>query len=82
MNVEKLTGVVAWFSARKGFGFITPDGNMEEKDVFIHWSGISMQGYKQLKAGDHVEYELKDTPKGVVAIEVKVLKSADTPQPE
>lgn len=81
MDFTKQLGTVAWFSARKGYGFLTPDDAMGEKDIFIHWSGIKMEGYKQLKAGDKVEFELKDTPKGVVAVEVKVVKSSEeTPQ--
>lgn len=78
MDSMKYKGIVAWFSARKGFGFVTPE-DPGEKDIFIHWSGIEMQGYKQLKAGDLIEYALKDSPKGIIAVEIKLLKSSDEP---
>jgi CspA family cold shock protein len=75
VDFEKQTGVVAWFSARKGYGFITPDDPIDNSDVFVHWSGIAMDGYKQLQAGDKVEYVLSETAKkGIVAIEVKVIR--------
>ena len=80
VEFDKLTGTVAWFSARKGFGFVTPADAMGEKDIFIHWSGIAMEGYKQLKAGDQVEYDLKDSPKGVIAVNVKLIKASEDPQ--
>jgi CspA family cold shock protein len=70
---SKHIGTVVWFSARKGFGFLKSDDFLDEKDIFVHWSGIDMEGYKQLKAGDKVQYSLKSTPKGVVAVEVVVL---------
>lgn len=73
MDFEKQTGVVVWFSARKGYGFITPDDPLDNRDIFVHWSGIKMDGYKQLQAGDKVEYILSDTKKGIVAIEVKAI---------
>lgn len=78
MEFEKQTGTVAWFNAKKGYGFITPDEALDKKDIFVHWSGIDMDGYKQLKAGDKVEYELTQTDKGVVATGVKVTE----PSPE
>lgn len=71
----KYIGTVIWFNAKKGYGFIKPDDALEDTDVFVHWSGISMEGFKQLKPSDKVEYSLKNTPKGVVATEVKVVNS-------
>ena len=71
-----MTGTVVWFSAKKGFGFIKSDDLLEEKDIFVHWSGITSEGYKQLKAGEKVEYQIKDTDKGAIAIEVKSLAQA------
>lgn len=76
VDFEKQAGTVAWFSARKGFGFITPDDPLEKKDIFVHFTGISMEGYKQLQEGQKVEYILQDSPKGVIAVEVKVLEPA------
>lgn len=75
MELEKRTGIVNWFSARKGYGFVTPNNGLDIKDVFVHWTGIAMEGYKQLRAEDHVEYELKDTSKGPVAINVVIVES-------
>lgn len=68
-----MIGTVVWFSARKGYGFIKSNDLLDEKDIFVHWSGIVAEGYKQLKAGEQVEYALKETPKGVVAVDVKVV---------
>lgn len=66
-------GTVVWFSTKKGFGFIKSEDPMDEKDVFVHWSGIEMEGYKQLAPGDKVSYALKQTEKGIVAVEVKLI---------
>lgn len=74
MDFGKQTGVVVWFNSRKGFGFLSSDDGMEDKDIFVHWSGIEMEGYKQLEAGDKVEYALKDSDKGIIAVEVKIIE--------
>lgn len=56
------TGTVKWFSNNKGYGFISPkDGG---PDVFAHYSAIQMDGYKTLKQGQDVKFELNDGPKG------------------
>ena len=56
------TGIVKWFNDAKGFGFIAPsDGT---SDVFVHYSTIESDGFKTLKEGEHVEFELFDGPKG------------------
>ena len=56
------TGTVKWFSASKGYGFISPeDGGT---DVFAHFSAIEMDGFKTLKEGQRVEYDVQDGPKG------------------
>lgn len=62
------TGTVKWFSDAKGYGFIQPDdaGN----DVFAHFSAIEMEGFKTLKPGVRVQYELHDGPKGVHALHI------------
>ncbi|MBI2778644.1 MAG: cold shock domain-containing protein CspD [Gammaproteobacteria bacterium] len=56
------TGTVKWFSNAKGYGFIAPEGGGE--DIFAHFSAISMDGYKTLREGQKVEFEVTDGPKG------------------
>ena len=63
-------GTVKWFNDKKGFGFITKE---EGKDVFVHFSGIKSEGFKTLKEGAAVEFEVSDGPKGPQAINVVVL---------
>jgi Cold shock proteins len=58
---QRIQGVVKWFSAEKGYGFITPD---EGPDVFVHYSAIQSSGYRKLEAGDKVEFEITEGPKG------------------
>ena len=62
------TGKVKWFSAQKGFGFITGE---DGKDVFVHYSGITGEGYKSLNENDEVEYQVTPGLKGDQAINVK-----------
>jgi CspA family cold shock protein len=66
----KLTGLVKWFNAEKGFGFISPaDGS---KDVFVHFSAIQNQGFKTLEEGQNVEFTIENGPKGPAAANVNV----------
>ncbi len=65
-----LTGKVKWFNAEKGYGFITRDDG--EKDVFVHYSAIIGDGFKSLKEGDAVEFEVVQGEKGPQAKDVKV----------
>lgn len=65
-----MTGKVKWFNTKKGYGFIT---NENGKDVFVHYSGINMEGYKTLADGVNVTYELVETERGVVATNVVVI---------
>ena len=64
----KMTGIVKWFNADKGFGFITPeDGG---KDLFVHHSEIQTDGYATLNDGQQVEYEIGEGQKGPCATNV------------
>lgn len=58
-------GKVKWFNNAKGFGFIVPDGGGE--DIFAHYSTIQMDGYRTLKAGQEVNFEVENGPKGLHA---------------
>lgn len=64
------TGTVKWFNDAKGFGFIEPDGG--GADVFAHFSAIAMDGFKTLKQGARVSYELTLGPKGQLAQNIQV----------
>jgi len=61
-------GTVKWFNDAKGFGFITPDG--EGTDVFVHFSAIRAQGFRSLKEGQRVKFEVVQGPKGMQASDV------------
>ena len=64
-------GVVKWFSAEKGYGFVTPaDGG---KDLFVHHSEIQGSGYKSLDEGQKVSFETEQGPKGPQAVKVTPL---------
>ena len=66
-----MKGTVKWFNDQKGFGFITSD---EGKDAFVHYSSIEGDGFKTLKEGEHVEYEIEQTPKGIAAVQVRSIE--------
>ncbi|WP_338459944.1 cold shock domain-containing protein CspD [Azotobacter vinelandii DJ] len=63
-----LSGKVKWFNNAKGYGFIVADGR--DEDLFAHYSAIQMDGYKTLKAGQAVTFELLQGPKGLHAINI------------
>jgi CspA family cold shock protein len=63
------TGKVKWFNNAKGYGFIRPDQGGD--DLFVHHSYIQMDGYRSLKAGQPVEYELQPASKGFHAVNLK-----------
>jgi len=70
---ERFVGTVKWFNPAKGYGFI---GRDDGEDVFVHFSAIDMDGYKQLKEGQKVEFSIEKGNKGlqaaaVIAVEVE-----------
>ena len=65
------TGIVKWFNNAKGYGFVTPDQG--EKDIFVHFSSITMEGYKTLKEGQKVQFEMTEGPKGLHASDIKAV---------
>lgn len=67
----KRIGKVKWFNETKGYGFIEQDG---EKDVFVHYTAIRMDGYRTLREGQPVEFDLLETPKGLQASEVTCVR--------
>ncbi|MDK1249657.1 RNA chaperone/antiterminator CspA [Cronobacter sakazakii] len=68
---DKMTGLVKWFNAEKGFGFITPDNG--SKDVFVHFSAIQNNGFKTLEEGQKVSFSVESGAKGPAAANVTVI---------
>ncbi|NIT59748.1 MAG: cold shock domain-containing protein [Aliifodinibius sp.] len=68
---DRVTGVVKWFSATKGYGFIS---NAEGEDVFVHYSNIrDTGGFRSLEEGQEVEFTIEEGKKGPQAQDVKIL---------
>ena len=65
-----LQGVVKWFNAQKGFGFLTSQSG---EDVFVHFSAIQSEGFKSLDEGQSVQFDVKRTPKGLSAENVTII---------
>ena len=63
-------GTVKWFNEQKGYGFITQE---DGPDVFVHYSGINSSGFKTLKEGDKVTFDVEQGKKGPAAVNVKVV---------
>jgi len=70
-----LSGKVKWFNNAKGYGFIIEDGKAE--DLFAHFSAINMDGYKTLKAGQPVQFEIIQGPKGLHAVNISAPATAN-----
>ena len=64
---ERTKGTVKWFNGSKGYGFITPE---EGPDVFVHYSSIQAEGFRNLQEGDQVEFTTESSPKGPQATNV------------
>ena len=64
------SGTVKWFNNQKGFGFVCPREGGD--DIFVHFSTIEMEGYKSLKAGQNVSYDVHQGPKGLHAANVRL----------
>ena len=70
------TGTVKWFNNAKGFGFISPDEGGQ--DLFVHYSDVQMEGYRNLEQGQRVTYSYSDGPKGPAAGQVVVTQEGVT----
>ncbi len=62
-------GVVKWFNEKKGYGFLSQE---DGDDVFVHYTSIKGEGFKTLKEGESVEFEVQEGPKGPQAVNVHV----------
>ena len=67
---ERQKGVVKWFNANKGFGFIVSE---EGEDIFVHYSAIAGDGFKTLEEGSNVEYDLAENERGKQAHDVTIV---------
>ncbi len=73
-------GKVKWFNDLKGFGYIEPDEG--GPDVFAHFSAIDMDGFKTLKEGSRVSYEVNQGPKGLLAMKIRTAPGDAVPGSE
>jgi CspA family cold shock protein len=67
---ERVVGTVKWFNGAKGYGFLAREGG---PDVFVHFSAIQGDGYRNLQEGQQVEFTIEQGPKGLQAANVKAL---------
>lgn len=70
-----LSGKVKWFNNAKGYGFIVADGR--DEDLFAHYSAIQMEGYKTLKAGQSVRFDIVQGPKGLHAVNISAATATE-----
>ncbi|ATR83842.1 cold shock domain protein CspD [Pseudomonas sp. HLS-6] len=73
------SGKVKWFNNAKGYGFINEEGKTE--DLFAHYSAIEMDGYKTLKAGQTVAFDIIQGPKGLHAVKIRAAAKTETAAP-
>lgn len=71
------TGTVKWFNDAKGFGFIEPEAGGE--DIFAHFSAIQMDGFRTLKQGGRVRFDVVQGPKGQLAQNIAAIKPTEDP---
>ena len=64
---ERFIGTVKWFNTQKGYGFLSREGG---EDVFVHYTAIEGQGFRNLVEGQKVEFSVEKTPKGLQAVNV------------
>ena len=67
----KMEGLIRWFSSKRGYGFIEQQG---KEDIFFHYSGIDMEGYKTIEKGQKVSFNIKESDKGPIAIDIETLE--------
>jgi CspA family cold shock protein len=67
-GISMVSGKVKWFNNAKGYGFIVADGR--DEDLFAHYSAIQMDGYKTMKAGQPVSFDIIQGPKGLHAVNI------------
>lgn len=70
------TGTIKWFNNAKGYGFVLSEDSND--DLFVHYSSINMEGYKTLKAGQMVTYDIIQGPKGLHAVNVALPSPQDS----
>ena len=73
------TGIVKWFNNAKGFGFIEPDGG--GSDIFAHFSAVKMDGFRTLRQGSKVSFEINNGPKGDIATNIMELEPTGANKP-
>jgi len=74
---ERVVGTVKWFNSSKGYGFIAREGG---EDVFVHFSAIQGEGYRNLEEGQKVEFTIRKAPKGCRLLTSSKCKTTSSPQ--